>query len=348
MKIGIIGLGWPGQQHVKAISAHKEEASLSAVCDVDTKKLEEFKGQCDTFSDIDEFFAKADTDAVILAVPHQLHETLTVRALHLGKHVLIEKPMARTSVECKKMIDASELNHRMLMVAQNWRYTPWCIAAKSIIESGELGDIQAVRTEWLLNFRDAFPKGSWIYNGELAGGGAITSLAIHNVDALRYIIGEVDEVYTNQLYTDDWSTNGAENWAMCQMKFKNGALGHLFTAYTPFHPVDNGKFHVYGKEGTMFYGEYRGEPGLWIRSAKRSLDSNADYERVDEIRLAPGLDSHPQTNQLKHFIDSITNNTRPESDGREIIKTIELVEMMYASGSKSIPLRLSTGGEINA
>lgn len=338
MKFGLIGLGWPGQQHVRAIREN-HEAELSAVCDLDAEKLKEFEGDCETFSDINEFFANGEMDAVILAVPHQLHASLTIRALTLDKHVLIEKPMARTSEECIKMIEAAERNNKTLMVAQNWRYTPWCVAAKSIVDSMELGVIQAVRTEWLLNFRPSFPKGSWIYNGELAGGGAITSLAIHNVDALRYIIGEVEEVYTNQLYTDDWSSNGAENWAMCQFKFENGALGHLFTGYTPFDPPDNGMLYIYGEDGTMFFGPFQGKTGLWIRSAKRSSQQNTDYERVDVKNLTQGMVTHPQTNQLKHFIESITNQTRPETDGQEIIKTIELVEMMYASGNNGVPVK---------
>jgi len=339
MKFGIVGLGWPGQQHVRAISELEDVAMLSAVCDMDVEKLKEFEGKCATYSNIDEFFAEADMDAVVLAVPHHIHASLTVRALHAGLHVLIEKPMARTSEECRQMIEAAERNNRTLMVAQNWRYTPWCVAAKEIVESGELGSIQAIRTEWLLNFRPSFPKGSWIYNGELAGGGAITSLAIHNVDALRFIIGEVEEVYTNQLYTDDWSTNDAENWAMVQFTFENGALGHLFTGYTPFYPHDNGMLHVYGEKGTMFFGQYQGETGLWIRSAKRSEDPAASYERVDVTGLAPGLVGHAQTNQLKHFIDSVNEGTLPESDGREIIKTIELVERMYASGKTGEPVK---------
>ncbi|WP_078551727.1 Gfo/Idh/MocA family protein [Bacillus alkalicellulosilyticus] len=339
MKFGVVGLGWPGQQHIQAIEVHKKEASLSAVCDMDPAKLSEFVGKCDTFSDIDQFFNEADMDAVILAVPHQLHASLTVQALDAGKHVMIEKPMARTSEECRQMIEAAQRNNKTLMVAQNWRYEPWCVAAKAIVESGELGQIQAVRTEWLLNFRDAFPKGSWIYNGELAGGGAITSLAIHNVDALRFIIGDISEVYTNELYTDDWSTNEAENWAMVQMKFENGAIGHLFTGYTPFFPPDNGMLYVYGEKGTMFSGPYNGESGLWIRSEQRSTDPSAGYERVDIEKFAPGLVGHPQTNQLKHFIDSVTNGTHPESDGRKIIKTIELVESMYASGREGKPYK---------
>ena len=345
MKFGIVGLGWPGQQHVRAIKAHSNEAILSAVCDMDPLKLKEFEGLCETFTDIDLFFAKADVEAVVLAVPHQLHAELSVRALKLGKHVLIEKPMARSIEECNQMIEAAEEHNRTLMVAHNWRYTPWCIAAKKIVDSGELGKIQAVRTEWLLNFRPSFPKGSWIYNGELAGGGTIVSLAIHNVDALRFIVGEIEEVYTNALHTDDWSTNQAENWAMSQLKFENGAIGHLFTGYTPFFPPDNGMLHIYGEEGTMFFGPYQGESGLWIRSSKRSLDPDAGYERVEIESLAPQLDGHPQTNQLKHFIDSVHNGTRPESDGREIIKTIELVTSMYTSSRDGLPVR--NGGKIN-
>lgn len=332
MKFGIVGLGWPGQQHVKAIRSIPQEAALTAVCDMDPAKLSEFEGDCAVFQNPDAFFAEGDMDAVVLAVPHHLHENLTVRALDAGKHVIIEKPMARTVRECERMNEAAERNGRTLMVAQNWRYQPWCIAAKKIVESGELGSVQAVRTEWLLNFRPSFPKGSWIYDGEKAGGGALVSLAIHNLDALRFIVGEIEEVFMSQLHTDDWSANGAENWAMTQMKFANGAIGHLFTGYTPFFPPNNGMLYVYGEEGTLFFGPNQGENGLWIRSSSRSTDPAGPYERVDVAAFAQGLVEHPQTNQLKHFLDRTKAGIRPDTDGREIIRTIELVEKIYKSG----------------
>ncbi|MCI3926264.1 Gfo/Idh/MocA family oxidoreductase [Paenibacillus sp. TRM 82003] len=332
MNIGVVGLGWPGQQHVQAIEAFPERATLTAVCDTDEKKLVEFNGRCATYSDLDTFFAEGDAEAVVLAVPHHVHAELTVKALDAGKHVIIEKPMARSVAECERMIEAAERNGRTLMVAHNWRYEPWCIAAKRIVDSGELGDIRAVRTEWLLNFRPAFPKGSWIYDGEKAGGGALVSLAIHNLDALRFIVGEIEEVFTHQLHTDAWSTNGAENWAMAQMKFENGAIGHLFTGTTPFHPPEQGMLYIYGERGTLFSGPYRGENGLWIRSESRGSEPDAPYERVDVAGLTPGLVGHPQTNQMKHFLDCVTYGTRPETDGREIVKTIALVERIYASG----------------
>ncbi|MBO9599458.1 MAG: Gfo/Idh/MocA family oxidoreductase [Cohnella sp.] len=338
MRIGIVGLGWPGQQHAIAIEA-VQGAVLAAVCDLDPSKRAAFEDKCETYDDLDLFFEKADMDAVVLAVPHHLHERLAVRALDAGKHVLIEKPMARSVAECDRMIEAAARNGRTLMVAHNWRYTPWCAAAKAIVESGELGAIRAVRTEWLLNFRPSFPQGSWIYNGELAGGGAIVSLAIHNVDALRYIVGEIEEVHTNALYADDWSSNGAEDWAMVQFRFDNGAIGHLFTGYSPFYPPDNGMLHVYGEEGTMFFGPYKGENGLWIRSANRSADPSAPYERVEIGALAPGLVAHAQTNQMKRFVDSAESGERSESDGSEIVKTIELTERIYESARTGNPVQ---------
>ncbi|WP_276352215.1 Gfo/Idh/MocA family protein [Cohnella caldifontis] len=337
MKIGIVGLGWPGQQHVRAVE-ELEDAELTAVCDMDPAKRGAFEGKCAAFDDPDRMFRDSDADAVVLAIPHHLHADMTIRALEAGKHVLIEKPMARSVAECRRMIEASERTGKTLMVAHNWRYTPWCVAAKRIVESGELGAIRAVRTEWLLNFRPSFPKGSWIYNGDLAGGGAIVSLAIHNVDALRYIVGEVEEVFTKQLFTDDWSSDGAENWAMCQLRFDGGAIGHLFTGYTPFYPPDNGMLYVYGERGTMFFGPWQGETGLWIRSASRSEDPEAGYERVEIERHAPGMAGHAQTNQMRHFLDCLKNGRTPETDGREIVKTIELTEMMYESGRTGKPV----------
>ncbi|MEK5645835.1 hypothetical protein BK138_32135 [Paenibacillus rhizosphaerae] len=344
MKIGVIGLGWPGQQHIRAIQEW-DDAVLTAVCDLDASKRSAFVGKCDVYPNIDHFFDTSDTEAVVLAVPHHLHANLAIRALEAGKHVLIEKPMARSVEECRQMIEASNRTGKMLMVAHNWRYTPWCVAAKAVIDSGELGAVQAVRTEWLLDFRASFPKGSWIYNGELAGGGAIVSLAIHNVDALRYLIGEIEEVYTNQLFTDDWSSEGAENWAMSQFTFANGAIGHLFTGYTPFYPPDNGMLYVYGERGTMFYGPHQGGTGLWIRSAARSEDSKAGYQLVDMKQYVPGMAGHAQTNQMRHFLDCVKNGQRPDTDGREILKTIHLTEKMYESGRTGKPVKVESASK---
>jgi predicted dehydrogenase len=94
--------------------------------------------------------------------------------------------------------------------------------------------------------------------------------------------------------------------------------------------------------GTFFYATNGQKPHGELTDSISNLEK---YERVDIERLAPDLDGHPQTNQLKHFLDSIQNGTRPESDGREIIKTIELVTSMYTSRREGLPVR--NGGKVN-
>jgi predicted dehydrogenase len=331
MKVGVIGLGWPGQQHVTAVRQLAGEFELAAVCDAAAERLKPFEGQCPVYSDADSLLADPNVEVVVLALPHHLHEPMAVKALEMGKHVLVEKPMARTVEECERMIAAAEKNDRILMVAQNWRFQPWCVAAKHIVQSGELGSIQAVQTEWLLHFHPNFPKGSWIYDGELAGGGAVISLGIHNLDALRFIVGEITEVHARAQYTDDWSSKGAENWAMAQFRFANGAIGQFFTGYTPFNPPETAMLRIYGDRGTLFYGPYEGETALWVSSAARSGDSRPVYERVDLQRLAPGMVEHAQTNQMKHFGECIKQGVRPETDGREVLATMKLVERIYRS-----------------
>src|SRR5690625_4687922 len=158
MKIAVVGLGWPGQQHIRA--CQENDVELIAVCDQDPKKLKEFSETYKTVCDYDELLEMDELEAVILAVPHHLHADLTIRALHSGKHVLIEKPMARTTKECQQMIDAAVQHNRVLMVAQDWRYTQWCGAARSIIDRGERGGSQSGRTEWLMKSSDSFATGT--------------------------------------------------------------------------------------------------------------------------------------------------------------------------------------------
>src|SRR5205085_2922351 len=93
------------------------------------------------FNDYTTFLREAEVDGVVLALPHDLHAPLAIQAMEAGKHVLVEKPMARNSNECEQMNAAAKKTGKTLMIAQNWRYTPWVRTARHIIDSGELGPV---------------------------------------------------------------------------------------------------------------------------------------------------------------------------------------------------------------
>ena len=169
-KLGVVGLGMGGG-HAGSILGHPAEWKLTAVCDVLEERLKGFTNahtEVQGFTDYTEFLDKAELDGVILALPHDLHAPMANQAMEAGKHVIGEKPMGRNVKECEQMNAVAKKTGKILMVAQNWRYTPWVRAVKQVVDSGELGPLRAVRSDWLQNAVGDKRPGNWLLNGERA------------------------------------------------------------------------------------------------------------------------------------------------------------------------------------
>lgn len=335
LNIGIVGFGWPGKQHFKGIQTFPDKMKLTAACDAVEQAMVDLPQHVQRYTDLDRFLEEAPIDAVVLALPHHLHVKYAIRAMENGKHVLIEKPMACNVAECEEMNKTARKTGKTLMVAQNWRYTPWCNAVKKIVDAGELGTVRMIKSEWLLNIHGNKPQSNWIYDGELAGGGAVISLASHNLDFLRFLFGEVKTVYGKCLETDDWSRNGAENWAMAQIEFSNGIVAQLFTGFSAYNSHDGGWLNVYADDGTLYHGTSEQGKGLWItsRSLRDGVPAHvaSPFESLQINHYVPEMHAHPQTNQMLHFANCCLTGNQSISSGYDNIKTIELIEAIYTS-----------------
>lgn len=324
-KLGVAGLGL-GFHHAENILSYPTDWSLAAVCDPLHDRVRRFTHahpQVEGFTDYRHFLDRAALDGVIIAVPHDLHAPLTIQALEAGKHVLIEKPMARTVDECRTMNQAATKAGRTLMVGQNWRYTPWVRAVKNVIDAGDLGLLRTVRTDWLQNIIGDTRPGNWLSDGQRAGGGPVISLIVHNLDCIRYLLGEPKTVHALSLTDHPAFTHHAENWAMIQFVLENGVIGQAFTGYSAFSPKDAGMLWVYGEEGTL----YHTRDGVRISSARRGTD----YDLL-EIRDNAGLPTPtPSINEILHFVACARSGATPLSDGVDNLKTIRFIEAIYES-----------------
>lgn len=323
-KFGVVGLGL-GAGHAAGIMGYPADWKLTAICEVLEDRLKAFtNAHSDVagFLDYTKFLEEAEFDGVVLALPHDLHEPMAIQAMEAGKHVIVEKPMARNAEECQRMNDAAKRTGKTLMVAQNWRYTPWVRAVKQIVDSDELGPLRAVRTDWLQNAVGDQRPGNWLLNGERAGGGPIVSLMVHNLDFLRYILGEPKTVHAYCLTGHPEFLNNAENWGMAQFQFENGVIGQMFTSYSAFSPIDAGPLWLYGEEGTIHM-----HGGLQISSQKRK-----DGYQPLEIKDNCGLPTeNPSMNELLHFVECAQSGKEPLSSGYDNINTMRFIDGMYES-----------------
>jgi predicted dehydrogenase len=189
LRVGVIGLGWAGQQHLAAYAAQAdtEIVALAGLEDAARKKLatryaiEHSVARWEDLLDV-------ELDAVSVAVPTFLHAPIAIAALERGIHVLSEKPIARNAEEADAMVAAARAADRVLDVAFNHRQRGDIQRLKAVVDAGQLGRPYYAKAWWLR--RTGIPTlGSWFTQAELAGGGPLVDIGVHVLDYSLFLLG---------------------------------------------------------------------------------------------------------------------------------------------------------------
>lgn len=195
LKVAVIGCGSIAQHRHLIEYNQNPNVELVAVCDIVEERVKEIANEynVEAYTNYEDVLMLANVDAVSVCLPNYLHAPVSIAALHAGKHVLCEKPMATSREEAEEMIAAAEKNDKKLMIAHNQRFVPSHQKARAIIESGEIGKIHSFRS----TFGHGGPEGwsadgkdSWFFRKEEAFIGAMGDLGVHKADLLRYLLGE--------------------------------------------------------------------------------------------------------------------------------------------------------------
>lgn len=194
INVGILGLGFMGQMHARCYQA-LPGVNLVAAADGQAEKRAQFEQEfgCVTYTNEPDLLYHLGLDMVDICLPTNLHKDAVVHACNAGKHVLCEKPMALSVAECDEMIAAAKQANVKFMVAHVIRFWPEYIAAKQLIDRGELGAVQYVEAR-RLSPRPNWSWQNWLMQGSRSGGG-ILDLHIHDIDFIRYLLGDPRQVY---------------------------------------------------------------------------------------------------------------------------------------------------------
>ncbi|MHB0998680.1 MAG: Gfo/Idh/MocA family oxidoreductase [Armatimonadota bacterium] len=229
IRIGIIGGGGILGAHAPGYKNMSEKCRVVAVAEPVPEKagrIRELMGDdVIIYPDYTDLLEQADVDAVDIILPHDLHLPATEAAARAGKHILVEKVMARNVWECDRMIEACDSAGVTLTVCHDRRYDAQWQALKKVVDSGLLGEI----VYWKLDHnQDVNPRAigrSWIAERNSLGGGAIMSCLTHQIDALRWYGGEVDSlVCMNKVIPERME---GETIGVVAAHMKSGALAQL-------------------------------------------------------------------------------------------------------------------------
>lgn len=221
----VIGLG-VGRQHCRAY-ADGPDARLLAVSDLVDERLQWARDayRVDTYRDYREMLERDDIQVVSVCTPEFTHAKITIDALEAGKHVMCEKPMAVVLEDCDRMIETARRKGLKLCIDQNTRMSPSNIKIQGLIQSGSLGRLVCVAIDHQRGSFQLDKPGRWIQQRKYAGS-MIAEGAIHPIDTLMTFGGAASEVYAagaKALEAYDY-----EQIAYISVKFKSGAIGHLF------------------------------------------------------------------------------------------------------------------------
>lgn len=328
-RIGVIGLGGVAQLvHLPNLSKINN-AEISAVAEVKQSRLNAIADKFNVkerFKDYKEMLEKVQLDAVIIATPTSTHKDISIDCLNSGKDILVEKPMARSYVEAKQIVDTAKKNKKKLMVGMNLRFRPDTMLLRSIINSGEIGIPYYVRTGWI---RQQSSTEKWFTKKEESGGGVIIDLGIHLIDLSLWLLGypEVDSITTKNYYHN---TKNVEDTSISFIKCTNSSVISLETSWSM--PVDKDHFYLnlYGTKGS-----YSSNP---FRVFKKMEENFMD--------LTPSQSDNPAVlfkksymNELKSFIGAVKGLNPVFSPGEESMQRMKIIEAMYKSASENIEVK---------
>ena len=328
VRFAVIGCGRIAQNHFESINRHSGRAELAAVCDTDPAALTRAteKTGARGFATLTELLARAEADCVVLATPSGLHPRQATEVARAGFDVMTEKPMATRWHDGLAMVRAcDEAGVHLFVVKQN-RRNPTLQLLKRAVDKGRFGRIYMITVNvfWTRPqeyYDSATWRGTWEFDG-----GAFMNQASHYVDLLDWIVGPVESVMA---YTGTLARNiEVEDTGVAALKWRNGAMGSVNVTMLTYPKNLEGSITILGERGSACVGGVAvNEIKNWQFDAADPMDeqvSAASYQTTSVY-------GHGHPMYYENVIATLRGEAQPETDGREGLKSLELLIALYMS-----------------
>jgi predicted dehydrogenase len=355
VRVGVIGVGWAGQQHLAAYEA-LDGAQVVALAGLEEPVRSALAGQYGIERHVDrwEDLLELDgIDAVSVAVPTFLHAPIAIAALERGLHVLSEKPIARNESEARSMVQAARAAERVLDVGFNHRQRGDIHKLKDVIDAGRLGRPYYAKAWWLR--RSGIPGlGSWFTTAELAGGGPLVDIGVHVLDYSLFLLGNPTVTAVSASTYDLLASAGfgfnvestktsvagstgfdVEDLATVFMRLQDGGT-LLVEASWAAHRTDGDEF------GITLYGNKGGAELIvenYAPSGSLRIFTDDDGVPAETRLTAPPGGGHKVV--AEQFLAKIRSRRWQEHDGSAAVDLARIVDACYRSAAEQREVRLT-------
>jgi myo-inositol 2-dehydrogenase/D-chiro-inositol 1-dehydrogenase len=248
LKIGLMGCGRIAELVHLPILTHLPDVELVALAEVDPGRLEKTNHlvpKAITFDNYEKLLEMKEVEAVVICLPNALHAKATITALEQGKHVYLEKPLATSLDDARKVLEAWKHSGKIGMMGYNYRFNELYQVTKQHLQAGRLGKLVGARSIFSTTGENL---ADWLQT-RLTGGGVLLDLASHHIDLIRFFFGqEVREVFASVR-----SLHGEDDSAMLQLKLSNDLIVQSFFSK---RSIPEERFEVYGQTGKLFVDRY--------------------------------------------------------------------------------------------
>ena len=319
-RVGIIGCGLIGQKRANALGPH---GKLVACADLDPQKAQNLaiKFNAKSMRDWRELLFLPEVDLVIISTLHDSLAAITLAAIEAGKHVLVEKPAARSDKELEPVMEAAKNRGVLVRVGFNHRYHPALQRAKKMISSGELGELMFIRARYGHGGRPGYDK-EWRSNPTLSGGGELIDQGPHLIDLSRWFLGEFTEI-DGFAHTYYWDMPVDDNGFMI-LKTASKQVAFLHASCTEWKNLFS--MEIYGKQGKLDISGLGGSYGV---------------EKLTHYQMLPEMGPPETTSwefpmgdnswilEMDDFYEDIRLNRQPSASLNDAYKALAIIRTIY-------------------
>ncbi len=328
MRVGIVGTGSMGATHAAAWAATEAEiGGFVTKTAVFSPLAQKYSSQ--TYSSFDAMLA--DIDIVDICTPTHLHHEMVLKAAAAGKHIVCEKPLARTIAQAQEMIAACEAAGVKLLVAHVVRFFPEYALAKQKVAAGELGKTAVIRLK-RGSFQPKKAKDNWFLEHNKSGG-MMLDLMIHDFDYARWVGGDVAQVYAQKISSNH--PNAAVDHGLVILTHHNGTLSHVEGSWAYPEPMFRTQLEIAGSNG-------------WLRHDSDEtavLSLHLHQKNSDEVADVPlpssPLSEDPYTTQIKSFYNHIVHGTPTAVTAHDGLAALQIALAALESAETGQPISLT-------
>ena len=328
MKVGIVGVGFMGTTH--AAGWAETPAEIVGFTAETKKEASSLAEQYDVkaVSSLDEMLPKVDV--VDICSPTHLHYEMALKAAAAGKHIVCEKPLARTTRQAREIVSACQKAGVQLLVAHVVRFFPEYALARAAVAEGQIGKPGVIRLH-RGSYRPKKPAGNWFLD-EVKSGGILMDLMIHDYDYARWVAGDVETVSARRV--TERHLEAPVDYGLVILGHRSGALSHIAGAWAYPPPTFRTHLEIAGERGLIQFDSDGTAP------IQNLILKTGGVDAPDVALPSSPVSEGPYTTQIKEFYSALADGVAARVSGIDGLAAVQIAEAAIQSAHSGQPVTL--------